>query len=146
MWQTRGFTLLEMLLSVSILALIAGISLPVFVSLQTRQDVVLAEKSAAEALRRAQQYSATGRLDSGWGVHFQAGSITVYKGTSYAARDAGYDEADVLPPTITMSYLGDVNFSKLYAIPDVSGVQTFSSQVDATTQTLTLNAKGMVDY
>lgn len=146
MQKMRGFTLIELLLSVSILTLIAGVSLPVVMSFKNRHDIVVETQSVAEALRRAQQYSATGRGDDTWGVNFQSGIVTVFKGASYAARDTAYDEVDTFPDSLTLSYIGDVVYTKLYGVPSVSGVQTITSQVSGETKNVTLNAKGMVDY
>jgi prepilin-type N-terminal cleavage/methylation domain-containing protein len=141
-----GFTLLEMILSIAIIGIIAGLSAPVFVAFSNRQDIIQTEKSIADALRRAQQYSANERANSQWGVRFQAGSVTVFKGASYATRDATYDEVDSVPTTVTMSYTGEIVFSQLYGLPSTGLTQVLSSSVDSMTQTLTMNAKGVVDY
>lgn len=142
----KGFTMLEMLLSVAIIGIIAGLSAPVFVAFSNRQDIIQAEKNIVDALRRAQQYSANERVNSQWGVRFQPGSVIVFRGASYATRDASYDEISSMPSTVAMSYTGDIVFSQLYGIPSTTLTQVLSSQVDSTTQTVTMNAKGMVDY
>ncbi len=138
--------MLEMLLSIAIIGIIAGLSAPVFVAYSNRQDLAQAEKNIADALRRAQQYSSQERGNSQWGVRFQTGSVTVFKGASYAARDAGFDEIDTLPSTITMSYSGDIVFSQLYGLPNTTLTQVLTSSLESTTQTVTMNAKGVVEY
>jgi len=61
--RTKGFTLLEVLLSISILVVIAGLSAPVYLGFQTRNDLDVATTSVANALRRAQVLSESSEGD-----------------------------------------------------------------------------------
>lgn len=135
-----------MLLSVAILSILAGVSLPIAMSFRNDHELSVQVQTASEALRRAQQYSISARGDTTWGVNFQSEAITVFKGASYATRDVGYDEVEQMPATISVSYIGDVVYAKLTGYPSISGVQTFTSQSTGSSQSLTLNSKGMVEY
>ncbi len=142
----NGFTLIEMLLSISIIAMLAGLSLPVYLSYNNRNDLTIATETTANALRRAQIYSRGVNSDSQWGVAVQSGSITLFKGTSYAARDTTYDETVSVPSQITPSGLSEVVFSKLGATPSTTGSISLTSASLNQTRTVSVNAKGMVDY
>lgn len=140
----QGFTLIEVLLSVAIISMLVGLSLPVYRAFQTKNDLDMTAETVAFALRRAQTYSRGIKADSQWGVAVQAGALTVFKGASYAARDTTYDETTTISGTIAVSGLGEVVFSKLAAVPSATGTVTLAVNNDS--KTVDINAKGMVTY
>ena len=140
----RGFTLIEVLLSVAIISLIVGISLPVYRAFQTRNDLDMAAETVAFALRRAQTYARGVKEDSQWGVAIQAEALTLFKGSSYASRDTAYDETTELSSGIAAGGLSEITFTKVAALPSVTGTITLS--VNNGIETVEINAKGMVNY
>lgn len=143
--RQHGFTLVEVLLSVAIISVLAGLSLPVYQSFNNRNELDIIAQSLANDLRRAQLYSRGAQNDSQWGVEIQTGAITLFKGSVFASRDTAYDEATTVPATITVSGDSEVLFAKLSGAPDASGSITLTS-VNNDTRTVTINAKGMVSY
>jgi prepilin-type N-terminal cleavage/methylation domain-containing protein len=141
----RGFTLIEMMLSVSIIAMLSALSLPVYASFQARNDLDIATQSIAESLRRAQVYSRGMQNDSQWGVEVQSTAATLFKGGVFASRDATYDEATTIPTTITVGGVSEILFTKLTGMPATTGNITLSN-ANGDTRTVTINAKGMVSY
>jgi len=144
MSRAGGFTLIEVLLSVAIIGLLVGLSLPVYLSFQNRNDVDIATQTIAETLRRGCAYSRAVQADSQWGVAILPTAITLFKGSSYASRDTTADETVTLPAVATVSGLTEVVFGKLSGTPTATGTITLTSP--ATTRSISLNAKGMVDY
>jgi prepilin-type N-terminal cleavage/methylation domain-containing protein len=143
----RGFTLIEMLLSVGIIAMLAAMSLPIYASFASRNDLDLDTQGVVDMLRRAETYARTMNGDSNWGVKVQAGTVTLFKGTSYAARDSTADETDNIAGTITIGgTVSEVVFTKFTAIPNTTGTVTLTHTATNDVRTITLNAKGMVDY
>lgn len=141
----RGFTLIELLLSVTILTLLVGLSLPVYESFVRRNDLDLTTQSAVSMIRRAQTYARGVDEDSIWGVRFQSSSISLFKGTSYAARDINFDETLLLPSSMTISGTTEITFAKLSGIPSQTGTVTLASSINDT-RTVMVNAEGMVNY
>ncbi|HRJ06497.1 MAG TPA: type II secretion system protein [Candidatus Saccharibacteria bacterium] len=141
----NGFTLLEVMLSMTILALLAGLSLPVYESFMRRNDLDLTTQQLASSLRRAQTFARAGNHDSAWSVEVQPTVVTLFRGTNFSARDQTYDETVAIPPTIGVSGLSEVQFAKLTATPNATGTITLTSTANAT-RTVTVNAKGMVEY
>ena len=141
----QGFTLLEMLLSVTIIGLLAGLSVPVYESFVRRNDLDLTTQSLASALRRAEAYARGVNYDSEWGVAVQSGAITLFRGATYASRNTAFDEVVDIPDSITPSGLTEVRFSRVWAQPHTTGAITLSSTTNST-RTVTINAKGMVEY
>ncbi|HEX3568777.1 MAG TPA: type II secretion system protein [Candidatus Saccharimonadales bacterium] len=140
-----GFTLIEMLLSVGIIALLAGLSLPIYFSSQTRNDTASTTETIADGLRRAEIDARAVHGDVQWGVNFQSTSATLFQGTSYATRATMYDEPLTIPSDITIGYSGDIVFAKLTGLPTTTPSITITSKNNETA-TITINTKGMVDY
>lgn len=144
MQRSGGFTLTEMLLSVALIAMLVGLSLPVYTSFLARNDLDIATQSVGEMLRRAQVYARGVKEDSQWGVAISGNSAVLFKGVTFAARDTNFDETVTIPVGTSASGLTEVTFSPLHATPTASGTMTLSTSSE--TRTITLNAKGMVDY
>lgn len=139
----RGFTVVELMMSIAILGIISAISLPVYNSFQVRNDVILASDSTTDILRRAHSYARTGFTDSIWSVKVTSSSATLYKGNNYASRDVAYDEVVVFPTSLTASGLSDVSFAKQTGLPSVTGSLTLTSSTNEV-KTITVNGAGSV--
>lgn len=140
-----GFTMLEVLLSVAVIALIAGIGTPVYQSLQNRNNLDITATSVVQSLRRAQILSQAADGDTSWGVHATSGNITLFRGTSFASREAAYDEVFDMSPTITPSGLTEVVFSKFSGESQMTGTMTLTSAANET-RTITINEKGTIIF
>jgi type II secretory pathway pseudopilin PulG len=140
-----GFTLVEMVLSVAIFTLILGMTLPMLRTFTVRNDLDVATNSVVQSMRRAQTLSYVADGDTSWGIHVTVGSILIYKGVSYAARDQTYDEVTTMPTSITISGLSDVTFTKATGMPQSTGTLTLTSALNEN-RNITINQKGMVDY
>jgi|JI10StandDraft_1071094.scaffolds.fasta_scaffold434814_2 prepilin-type N-terminal cleavage/methylation domain-containing protein len=140
-----GFTLPEVLLSLTLLSIIAGMIIPMYRTFIVRNDLDSSVAMLAQNLRRAQALSQAGDGDTGWGVHVGVGSILVYKGSNYITRDSLYDENTSIPTSIAPTGLVDVTFSKVTGMPSATGTFMLTSQNNEK-RNVTINEKGMVDY
>ncbi|MFA7682511.1 MAG: hypothetical protein WCX61_05800, partial [Candidatus Peribacteraceae bacterium] len=113
-----SFTLAEGLTVIAILAVLAGISVPLYRSSLIRNHLTLAQEQTMHVLRQAQTRAQAGDQKSAWGVHIPTG--TLYAGTSYEERDSTYDEIYALPSSVTISGLTDISYSRLYGIPSTT--------------------------
>ncbi len=140
-----GFTMLEMALSIALLGIIFGMTMPMYRVFTIRNDLDIATIAIVSDLHRAQVLSQVADGDSSWGVHVSSGSILIYKGTSYVLRDSTYDEVTNIPTTILVSGLNDVVFSKKTGLPQNTGTIALTSSSNEI-RNVTINQKGMVDY
>ncbi|HSX18140.1 MAG TPA: type II secretion system protein [Candidatus Saccharimonadales bacterium] len=142
-----GFTLIELMLSIAIVSLLAGLSLPVYASFNNRNDLDLATQNVASTLRRAETYSRGAKADNSWGVERQSGKVTLFKGTSFVGRDTTFDESTTIPPSVALSGLNEVLFSKLSGLPTTTGniILTLTTG-GSETRTVNINAKGVINY
>ncbi len=145
MRREGGFTLVEMLLSVTIISILVGASLPVYESFVRRNDLDLTTQSVVALIRRAEAYARTMYGDTAWSVELQPSTVTLFAGTNFAGRNTGLDETMSVPASIALSGLGEIQFTKLSAVPNTTGTVTLSSTTNDT-RTISVNAKGMVDY
>lgn len=143
----NGFTLIEVLLSIVLIATLAAISVPVYQSFQTRNDLDIAATTVTQSLRRAQVLSQAVERDSSWGLKVTDENITIFKGTSFDARDSGFDESFDLPKSVELDQdaLTEVVFSKLQGLPQESGTITLISTANEK-RDITINQKGTVEY
>lgn len=140
----KGFTLLELLLSVATITFLTAFSVPVYSSFQVKNDLDLAVATAAQSLRRAQVLSQAVDADSSWGVKMQSGSLIIFKGNSFVSRDSNFDEIFDLS-SVNASGVTELVFNKFSATPQTTGNIILTSGTGST-KTLNINSKGMVDY
>ncbi len=141
----HGFTLVELLLSVAIMTMLIGLSLPVYETFVRRNDLDLTAQNIAGAIRRAETYARGAKNDSTWGIEFLSSGVTIFKGSTYSTRDTSYDETVSLPGSVSISGDSEMIFSKLSGAPDAAGTVSLSSSTNDT-RTIAVNAKGMVSY
>jgi prepilin-type N-terminal cleavage/methylation domain-containing protein len=141
----KGFTLPEVLLSITLLSIIGGMTIPMYRTFMVRNDLDISIMTIAQNLRRAQALSESGDGDTTWGVRVGVGSILIYKGASYISRDSSFDENTSIPTTIIPTGINEVVFSKMTGMPNATGTFILTSQNNET-RTVTINEKGMVDY
>ncbi len=143
--NSLGFTLLELLLSIAIFAIVIGFTAPLFYSFQVKNDLDLTVNTTAQYLRRAQILSQAGKGDDFWGVMIKEEEIVLFKGESYANRDSGFDEIFLLSRAISLSGLSEIVFEKLTGEPQNTGDIIFSSGINET-RVIKINEKGIIDY
>ena len=139
-----GFTLLELMLSITIIGIILGFSIPIYSSFQTRNNLDVASNTITQTLRRAQVLSQSVEGDISWGVNISNNNITLFRGIDFSGRDTDFDEVFEIP-SITVSGLQGVVFSKFSGYPQTNGTIILTSVADEVRQ-ITINEKGTIDY
>lgn len=112
-WQFRpGFTLVEVLLTIAILAVLAAMVAPITLDFYRRQQLHTYTQEIIHILRRAQLSAMSIEGDSNFGVYFTADTYILFRGDSYASRAAQHDEVFDLPSAIGVSDLSEIIFLK----------------------------------
>ncbi|HEU0085640.1 MAG TPA: prepilin-type N-terminal cleavage/methylation domain-containing protein [Candidatus Paceibacterota bacterium] len=143
--KKAGFTLIEILLSLALIALMAGMLVPAYHMLQTRNDLDIAAVLTAQTLRRAQTLSRAMDGDSSWGVYVEEESVTLFKGASYDDRDSDFDEVSNISSALSLSGTQEFVYAKLSGIPQNTGTLTLTLNENET-RNITINVKGTITY
>jgi len=141
----KGFTLIEMMLTLSIMVMLAGISAPIYLSFQAKNDLETANSVLISSLRRAQMLAQTMDHDMSWGVYLQERRLTVFAGETYNTRSSVYDEDFSLAPSVSFSGLNEIVFEKLSGETNNIGEIIINSNNNET-RTITINQKGRLEF
>lgn len=139
-----GFSLIELLLSLTLIGALTAISFPMYSRLQRKTDLDIAVMQTAQSLRRAQTLSQAVEGDTTWGVHVQNGSMIIFKGAAYSTRDTNFDETTSMPNTVGVSDNSDFIFATLNGRPTSTGTITLSAS--GASKTLSINEIGTISY
>ncbi len=137
-----AFTALEILMSLGLIAVTAGITIPLLRQSQADADIDIATEHLVQALRAAQTLSQSGKQDTTWGVY--APQIVLFSGDEYATRDTDNDVQFPMPPTIDTSGLDEVVFSRIDGFPNEAGVILVVSSVTSRYREITIDENGVI--
>lgn len=140
-----GFTLIEVMLSIAILAILLSLGAPMFLSYIKRNDLAVAENILVHDLYRAQSQSRNSNSSDSWGVYVTNGGITLFRGASYSSRYPADDQRYELPSSITVSGTNEYVFSEFSGLPQNIGSTSLVSN-NGDTASISLNSKGVVEH
>lgn len=125
--SVRGFTLIEILLVISIMTIIGVFVPPIGMSFYRAQQLNETSDGLMSALRQAQIFALTDKGNQSYGVYIQQDKYVVFKGAEYATRVESEDL--VFPIATSVSVVGpsEVVFSELTGEPSVTGNFVISS-------------------
>lgn len=94
--QRNGFTLVEVIIVIAILVIIASIVWVIFRNVSSNQSVDSASSLVRSVLEDARSRTLAARDDTRYGVHFEAGSTTLFAGATFSDGDPS-NEIVLLP-------------------------------------------------
>src|SRR3989339_252576 len=152
----RGFTLVELSITIAIIIILAVVSAPIYGSLQVRTQLGESSAQIVQALRGARELSVAGYKSQAHGIYLNfnnlgADSYVAYQGLSYAARDTAYDQVFVLEKALSFVNVDlnqdsgdiDINFSQGLGLPNSQGSFKLAHGAQGV-KTISINKKGKV--
>ena len=140
--QRRAFTAVEVLMTLGVVAVTAGLAVPVWRSAQIRKDLELATQQVKLALTVAQSSAREGIGGTGWGVYVDesVGGAVTYRGLEF---DSSWEDQFGFPETITVTGQTDIAFLPVSGEPTAQGEMIFTSLTNDQV-ILTITAQGAV--
>ncbi|OGZ22564.1 MAG: hypothetical protein A3A08_01535 [Candidatus Nealsonbacteria bacterium RIFCSPLOWO2_01_FULL_41_9] len=100
----KSFTLIEILIVVGILAVLIGLSVPIFGLFQKTSGLNNSAQEIAGFLRLAQNKTLSLEQGGQWGIYFltltSPQQYILFKGSSFSLRDSSFDQVQNLPKSV----------------------------------------------
>lgn len=148
--KNLGFTILELLISLSVMAIVIVIVMTAFISFRKSHALVSDTDTVIEVLRQARNQTLSSKNSSVYGVHFAASKITLFAGGTYSSG-SGTNQDFFLNATdtiLTISLAGggsDVVFQRLSGETAQNGTITISSPSTSQSKVVTIYKTGVVE-
>lgn len=140
----KAFTLPEVLLSIALMAMIAGFSIPFLLKFQYSNELDAAVINTVRATRTAQIYAQSAQNDDEWGVRIASPTITIFKGNDFNTRDTSFDIEFVIPSRSVVTGTTEYVFTKQEGKATSSGSTTIS--VSNKSVVIKVNSQGALSY
>ena len=119
--KKNGFTMLEMIVVLAVLVMVMGVAAPFLSKFFVENYLDVTGLELQQNLRSAQSKAFASEHNSEWGVYIETDNYVLYKGVSYASRDASFDLVTKTEGKVSLSGLDEVNFSKNFGRPNNIG-------------------------
>ena len=83
-----------------------------------------------------------GKNNGPWGVTFAAPKLILFQGTTYASRNTALDESFLINPSIGISGLGEIVYTKTLGLPNAPTSITITGV--GSSKTVTVSNQGVV--
>ncbi len=149
--KNSGFTIIEIVLVLTILAILFGLSMLYYQTTQVRADLNAQVSNFVGLVRLAQSSAEAGLNGTPHGVHLEEDRYVIFAGDVYDADDPSNYEV-VLPPTIAIDdyVLNDGGNTVLFSPPNGStndyGTIVFLSDQINQSKTITITNVGSIYY
>ncbi|OGF26840.1 hypothetical protein A2303_01785 [Candidatus Falkowbacteria bacterium RIFOXYB2_FULL_47_14] len=148
----KGFTLIELFIVIGIFVVLASVAMPVYGGWLSAAQLDAAIAETRSGLRQARTLGIAGKNDSAHGIYFSidpagADAFVLYQGSTYAARETGYDLETALPGSLEIGFDGgaEINFSKGSGEPDAAGTITITHGGSGETAQIVVNGLGIIE-
>lgn len=150
--KINGFTLVEILITIAILCLLAGIAFPGLRSMLIANYLNTSGSEIVQSLRQAQANAMSGAEDSKWGVFFDVDNnkFIFFKGATFPGPGHAYNLTTELPASIKIKDINfngggaEIIFEKTSGKTNQYGSLTLSSLNNQQTKDIIINEHGMV--
>jgi type IV fimbrial biogenesis protein FimU len=148
--HTKGFTLLEILISMAILGIILVIMVSTFKLFANHQAINKDAENVIEALQEARALTLASQNASQYGVHFATSTVTIFTGATYNASTSTNKSVPLSSSAtvLTISLVGggnDVVFQRLTGETAQNGTIIVSSSATPQTRTVTIYKTGLIE-
>lgn len=144
---SKGFTLMEVLVVLGVMAVLLGVSMLSFSSLRDYFLLRTAVQDVQTTILNARSATLASNGDSVHGVHIEATKVVSFRGSTYIASSSSNIEY-VFPSTVTASSAGigdDIIFTRLTGRTQASGTITLTESRSGASTTLWVTQAGILE-
>lgn len=147
--RQRGFTLIEILVSISILLIIMAVTIFSLTTLSKKVEIDSTSQNILSTLRLAQSKTLASENETKYGVHFETAKYVLFSGPTYsssATDNKVYNLTDSQISTISLNGGGsEVIFDRIRGTTSNYGTVVIRLTTDvAQTKTININSSGQV--
>lgn len=142
-WATRGFTLIEIVVAMTILILMFALGAPVVFNFYLDYQLSSEEKILTALLAYTRNFVMSNINQSDHGLYLDAADFIVFQGSSYALRDPSQDKKFPRSSGVNISGLTELTFG---ALSGRVASSTFTLDDGRKTKYIYLNEEGRIQY
>jgi prepilin-type N-terminal cleavage/methylation domain-containing protein len=124
----KGFTLLEILMVMSIMVIISAVSVGAFFNLREKNLIQKDADSIVSMIEKAKSMSSNRKNDSSYGVKFSSSTVTIFSGQNFTSGNviSKYDleKLVVISAVSLSSNTLELGFNKITGNPNATGTVT----------------------
>ena len=142
--KNKGFTLLEIIITISIIIIVSSISMQIYYNLRDKHLIETDADSIISMIEKAKSLSLNRKNDSSYGVAFSSSTVTVFSGNTHVSGNdiSKYDLGSILNLSLS-SHGSELNFSKLTNLPNATGTITLNK--NSYSKVITIYGTGVVE-
>lgn len=144
MRESKGISLVELILAVAIIAILSAVTLPMGSRFIQKSHAKTTTETLVSYLNSSRIFSQSAKEGTTWGVYITQDRITLYSGTDYATRNTALDQEYNVPASVTLNPVPtEISFTKESG-ETTGGIITIT-EAEGNFQTLTIDTEGNVD-
>lgn len=142
--ERRGVTLLELVVTIGILSILFGLGLLASLDFYRSNTLSSERDNVVAFLRRARSRALNNVRQADHGVVIGSSTYTIFQGSSYAGRDAAFDEEFPRTSGLSISGLSEIIFRPLDGSANASGSIILGNGTRSST--ISVNTEGRIDW
>lgn len=144
-----GFSAVELLVVIALLAILTVISASTFVSVRQTQEIKTATQDVWLTIRSARNATLSSDTDRAYGVHIETGRIVRFVGPTYTVG-ASTNVAVNFPGSITASStfsggVDDILFTRLTGETSATGTITLRQSISNASTSISIAKSGLIE-
>jgi len=139
----KGFTLIEILVVLSMVTIIAVVTIPISLNFLKTQNLATTTGVILSTLRQAQTQALFQKNNSSFGVKFLENSYVLFQGSSYNTREVSEDLLLSFPSSITVSGIDEIVFTKQTGLPNTVGAILIMTETAS--RSIYINQQGTIE-
>ena len=148
--QKRGFTMIEILVSIAILVTFTAVTMVAFRNVYRHSGERIAVQEIADALRESRNKSIGSIQEMVFGVRIATSSVTRFVGSTYSATSTSntvyYFEGGATATGTLVRNATSIVFSRLLGTPSATGTILVRDIDNQSTTTITIVQTGLIEY